>query len=160
MNNEDENDIDLVDRRLLTLLQQNALLSTEQLGSEVGLSATAAKRRVNKLRKNGTITKDVSMVDPKRLGFEVFSLVFVNLERDRRDIVHSFKKAIDKNPRITQAFYTTGDADFVLLVVSKSLSDYEAFTQDFFWENPNIKNFKTMVVMDNVKLGFELPIPT
>ena len=158
MTDNDENDIDSIDQLLLSILQKNALASTEYLGSEVGLSATAAKRRVNKLRKNGTISKDVSIVNPKRVGFEVFSLVFVNLERDRRDIVHSFKKAIDKNRRIVQAFYTTGDVDFVLLVASKSLSDYEAFTQDFFWENPNIKNFKTMVVMDNVKFGFELPI--
>jgi len=43
-------------------------------------------------------------------------------------------------------------------VASKSLEDYENFTRDFFWENPNIKSFKTMVIMDNIKLGFELPI--
>lgn len=158
MKNNDEYSIDQTDKLLLTLLQKNALTSTEQLGSEVGLSATAAKRRVNKLRKNGVITKDVSMVDPESVGFDIFSLVFVNLERDRRDIVHNFKKAITQNPRIISGFYTTGEADFVLLVASRSLADYESFTQDFFWENPNIKNFKTMVVLDKVKCGFELPI--
>lgn len=154
----DENGIDSTDRMLLGLLQKNALLSSEILGSEVGLSATAAKRRVNKMRKNGVIRRDVSLLDAKQLGFEVFSLVFVSLERDRRDIVHSFKKAVEREARIMQAFYTTGDADFVLLVVSRSLSDYEVFTQDFFWKNSNIKNFKTMVVMDSVKLGYELPV--
>jgi secondary thiamine-phosphate synthase enzyme len=60
----------------------------------------------------------------------------VNLERDRRDIVQNFKQAIGDHPRILQAFYTTGDSDFVLLVVSRSLADYEEFTQSFFWENP------------------------
>lgn len=154
----DENGIDSIDRMLLCLLQKNALLSSEILGSEVGLSATAAKRRVNKMRKSGVIHRDVSLLDAKQLGFDVFSLVFVSLERDRRDIVHSFKKAVERESRIMQAFYTTGDADFVLLVVSRSLSDYEVFTQDFFWKNSNIKNFKTMVVMDSVKLGYELPI--
>ncbi|MDH5355092.1 MAG: Lrp/AsnC family transcriptional regulator [Gammaproteobacteria bacterium] len=158
MNTNDENSIDHIDKLLLSLLQKNALASTEHLGSEVGLSATAAKRRVNKLRNNGAIIKDVSIVDPKRVGFEIFSLVFVNLERDRRDIVNSFRKDIAENPRVTAAFYTTGDADFVLLVASRSLSDYDAFTQDFFWENPNIRSFNTMVVLDRVKFGFELPI--
>jgi Lrp/AsnC family leucine-responsive transcriptional regulator len=154
----DENGIDQVDLVLLSMLQKDALASTEQLGSAVGLSATAAKRRVNKLRKSGVISKDVAVVDPESVGFEIFSLVFVNLERDRRDIVHSFKKSISQNPRITSGFYTTGEADFVLLVASRSLADYDAFTQDFFWENPNIKNFKTMVVLDRVKCGFELPL--
>jgi len=113
---------------------------------------------VNRLRRDGSIVKDVSIVDPGRLGYEVFTLVFVNLERDRRDIMQNFKRAIAANPRILQAFYTTGDSDFVLLVVSRSLADYENFTQSFFWEKPDIKSFHTMVVMENVKLGFELPI--
>ena len=154
----DDNSVDPTDLLLLSILQKDALTSTEQLGSVVGLSATAAKRRVNKLRKNGVITKDVSIVNPASVGFEIFSLVFVNLERDRRDIVHSFKNSISLNPRILSGFYTTGEADFVLLVASRTLAEYESFTQDYFWENPNIKSFKTMVVLDRVKCGFELPL--
>ena len=153
-----DNQLDGIDLKLLMVLQKNALASTESLGDEVGLSPTAAKRRVNRLRGNGTIQSDVSIVNPERVGYEVFTLVFVNLERDRRDIMQNFKRAIADNPRILQAFYTTGDSDFVLLVVSRSLSDYENFTQTFFWEKPDIKSFQTMVVMENVKLGFELPI--
>lgn len=139
-------------------MQRNALTSTEILGEAVSLSPTAAKRRVNRMRRDGTICRDISLVDPGRLGYEVFTLVMVNLERDRRDIVHDFKRAINENPRIMQAFYTTGDTDFVLLVASRSLADYEQFTQSFFWESPHIKSFKTMVVMENVKLGFEIPV--
>lgn len=150
--------IDEIDLKLLKVLQRDALVGTERLGDEAGLSPTAAKRRVNRMRKNGTIKMDVSIVDPDRLGYKVFTLVFVNLERDRRHIMQDFKGAIAENPRIVQAFYTTGDADFVLLVVSRSLADYEQFTQTFFWERSDIKSFKTMVVMDSVKLGLELPI--
>ena len=151
-------ELDDIDRRLLKLLQKNALASTEAMGDTVGLSPTAAKRRANRLRSCGAITHDTAIVNPQLMGFSVFTLVFVNLERDRRDIVNNFKQTIRKHPRIIQGFYVTGDADFVLLVASKTLEDYESFTQDFFWENPNIKNFKTMVVMDSIKVGFELPI--
>ena len=154
----EDSQIDSIDRHLLYLLQRDALTSTDKLGEAVGLSPTAAKRRVNRMRRDGTIQKDVSIVDPGRLGYQVFTLVRVNLERDRRDIVQDFKRAIIENPRILQAFYTTGDTDFVLLVASTSLGDYEQFTQSFFWESPQIKSFKTMVVMENVKLGFEIPI--
>lgn len=154
----EETEIDAIDIKLLKLLQRDALASTEQLGEAVGLSPTAAKRRVNKLRENGTVVKDVSMLDPRQVGYEVFTLVFVSLERDRRDIMQNFKRAIIDNPRVLQGFYITGDADFVLLVASRSLADYENFTQSFFWEKPDIKNFQTMVVMENIKLGFELPL--
>ena len=150
--------LDDFDLRLLKLLQKDALSNTEKMGEAVGLSPTATKRRANRLRKRGVITHDTAMVDPQYLGFNVFTLVFVNLERDRREIVNNFKKTIKQNSRIIQGFYITGDSDFVLLVASKTLADYEHFTQDFFWENPNIKSFKTMVIMDNIKVGFELPI--
>lgn len=150
--------LDAIDLKLLKALQSNALTGTEALGEAVGLSPTAAKRRVNRLRSNGTIKADVSIVEPGRVGCEVFTLVFVDLERDRRDIVQNFKRTIVDHPRILQAFYTTGNSDFVLLVVSRTLADYESFTQAIFWENPDIKSFQTMVVMENVKLGLELPI--
>jgi len=151
-------EIDRIDLKLLQILQRDALTSTEKLGDKVDLSPTAAKRRVNKMRSQGVIDRDISVVDYKRLGFGVLALVFVNLERDRRDIMHNFKRAIVEHPRILQAFYTTGDADFVLLVASQTLEDYEKFTQNFFWEKPDIKNFKTMIVMENIKLSFELPL--
>jgi len=156
--NSDDIQIDAIDRCLLQMLQRDALTSTEKLGEAVSLSATAAKRRVNKMRQDGTIQRDVSIVNPDRLGYHVFTLVSVNLERDRRDIVQDFKRSLTENSRILQAFYTTGDIDFVLLVASRSLGDYEQFTQSFFWESPHIKSFKTMVVMENVKLGFEIPV--
>ena len=150
--------IDNLDRQLLRLVQKDALMSTESLGTQVNLSATAAKRRINKLRKNQTITKDVSIIDPKKLGFEILTLVQVTLERGRHDIVHGFKISIRDHPRILQGFYTAGDVDFVLLVVSKSLEEYGEFTREFFMGNCHVKRFETTVVMDNLKLGLELPV--
>ena len=52
----------------------------------------------------------------------------------------------------------TGDADFILVITAKDMEDYEAFTRRFFYENHDIKGFKTMVVMDRVKAGFAFPI--
>lgn len=52
----------------------------------------------------------------------------------------------------------TGDADFVLVVTCRSMEDYEQFTRRFFYENADIKGFKTLVVMDRVKAGFTIPI--
>ncbi|TIT76361.1 MAG: ArsR family transcriptional regulator, partial [Mesorhizobium sp.] len=44
------------------------------------------------------------------------------------------------------------------IVTSRSMEDYEAFTRRFFYENHDIKGFKTMVIMDRVKVGFSMPI--
>ena len=85
-------------------------------------------------------------------------LVLVSLERERADIVDKFKAAIRSTPEVMIGYYVTGDADFVLLITAKDMEDYERFTRRFFYENHDIKGFKTMVVMDRVKASFALPI--
>lgn len=85
-------------------------------------------------------------------------LVLVSLERERSDIVDRFKKAIRSSAEVVNGFYVTGDADFVLYVTARSMEDYEQFTRRFFYENSDIKGFKTMVIMDRVKTGLAVPI--
>lgn len=124
----------------------------------VGLSATAVQRRLKRLREDGTIEADVSIVKPKALGRPIAMMVLVSLERERLDIIDRFKQAIRQTPEVMNGYYVTGDADFILIVTSRSMEDYETFTRRFFYDNPDIKGFKTMVIMDRVKTGFSIPI--
>ncbi len=85
-------------------------------------------------------------------------LVLVTLERERSDIIDKFKKAIKSSVDVVNGFYVTGEADFVLYITARTMEDYEQFTRRFFYENADIKGFKTMVIMDRVKAGFAIPI--
>jgi Lrp/AsnC family leucine-responsive transcriptional regulator len=85
-------------------------------------------------------------------------LVLVSLERERADIVDQFKAAIRRTAEVMSGYYVTGDADFALVVNCKSMEDYEQFTRRFFYENADIKGFKTMVVLDRIKTGMAIPI--
>ena len=80
------------------------------------------------------------------------------LERERADIIDRFKAAIRVTPEIMTGYYVTGDSDFVLVVTARDMEDFEQFTRRFFYENPDVRGFKTMVVIDRVKAGFALPI--
>ena len=117
----------------------------------MGLSPTAVQRRLKRLRAEGIIEGDVAIVNPKAIGQNVAMVVLVCLERERSDIVDRFKKAIRAVPEIMSGYYVTGDADFVLIVTMEDMERYESFTRNFFHGNPDIKWFKTMVVIDRVK---------
>jgi len=151
-------DLDDIDVLLLNAVQCNNKLTTDQLGNLVGLSPTACQRRLKRLRKEGIIEGDVSIISPKAVGRPISMLVLVSLERERADIIDRFKKAIRSTSEIMIGLYVTGEADFALLVTARDMQDYEQFTRRFFYENPDIKGFKTMVVMDRVKASFVLPI--
>lgn len=151
-------ELDRADLALLNAVQKNNRLSSEELAKRVNLSATACQRRLKRLRDQGVIEADVSIVSPKAVGRRVTVVVLVSLERERADIIDRFKTAIRTTREVMIGYYVTGDADFLLIVTAKDMEDYEQFTRRFFYENTDIKGFKTMVVMDRVKAGFAFPI--
>jgi Lrp/AsnC family transcriptional regulator, leucine-responsive regulatory protein len=151
-------DFDRLDARIMTLVQGNNRLSSEEIGDKVGLSSTAVQRRLKKLRENGIIEADVSVISPRAVGRPVSMVVLVSLERERADIIDRFKQGLRTNPEVMNGYYVTGEADFIILVTARDMEGYEQFTRRFFYENPDIKGFKTLVVMDRVKVGFSMPI--
>ena len=150
-------ELDRIDMAILEVLQVNNRITSDELGGQVGLSATACQRRLKRLRAKGVIEADISIVSPKAVGRPISMLVLVSLERERIDIVDRFKASIRAAAQVMIGFYVTGDADFALIITAKSMEDYEQFTRRFFYENPDIKGFKTLVVMDRVKASFALP---
>ncbi|KRR06171.1 Lrp/AsnC family transcriptional regulator [Bradyrhizobium valentinum] len=149
---------DRIDARILEIVQKNNRLTSEVIGELAGLSATACQRRLKRLRSEAIIEADVSIVSPKAVGRPIQMLVLVTMERERSDIIDRFKKAIRSSVEVVNGFYVTGDADFVLYVTAPTMEDYEEFTRRFFYVNPDIKSFKTMVVLDRVKAGFAVPV--
>lgn len=79
--------IDKTDRKLLQAVQENALLTAEQLGEACGLSPTAALKRRKKLRSDGVIERDSAVVSPRALGFDIMALVMVTLDREDRGVI-------------------------------------------------------------------------
>ncbi|GEP55245.1 Lrp/AsnC family transcriptional regulator [Reyranella soli] len=152
-------ELDEIDLRILGAVQKNNRLTSEAIAEKVGVSATACQRRLKQLRAKGVIEADVSIISAKAAGRPIQMLVLVTLERERSDIIDRFKKAIRTTPEVVNGFYVTGDVDFVLYVTARDMEDYEQFTRRFFYENQDIKGFRTLVVMDRVKVGFALPLP-
>ncbi|UFX12766.1 Lrp/AsnC family transcriptional regulator [Sinorhizobium meliloti] len=151
-------ELDPMDIALLQAVQKNNRLTSEELAEIVHLSPTACQRRLRRLRTEGVIESDVSIVSPKAVGRHITMIVLVSLERERADIVDRFKTAIRNTREVMIGYYVTGEADFMLVVTARDMEGYEQFTRRFFYENADIKGFKTMVVMDRVKASFAFPI--
>ncbi|PWE81659.1 ArsR family transcriptional regulator [Bradyrhizobium sp. SUTN9-2] len=149
---------DRIDARILEIVQKNNRLTSDVIGEMVGLSPTACQRRLKRLRSEGIIQADVSIVSPRAVGRPIQVLALVTLERESAEIIDRFKKAMRSSIDVVNGFYVTGDADFVLYITARSMEDYEEFTRRFFYEKRDIKGFKSMVVLDRVKVGFAVPV--
>lgn len=150
--------MDAFDRKLLALVQQNARLTAEQLGERIGLSASACQRRLKRLRETGVIEAEIAVVAPEAVGRSLTMIVEVSLEREHPHIVDAFKKSMRATPEVMQCYYVTGDADFILVLTARDMKSYERFTQRFFFDNPQVRRFRTFVVMDRTKVGLGVPV--
>ncbi|MHA7880591.1 MAG: Lrp/AsnC family transcriptional regulator [Saccharospirillum sp.] len=159
MSNANSVTLDGFDRKILGILQRANRTTSEQIADQVGLSAAAVQRRIKRLRANRVIEADVSVVNAKAIGRELTLLVQVSLERERADLMDAFKKSMRQWEEVQQCYYVTGAFDFMLVVTAIDMADYERFTRKAFFDNNNVRNFQTHVVMDTVKAGLGLPIP-
>ena len=150
--------LDDTDRAILRELQQNARLSSEELGEKLAISRSSAQRRVQLLRESGAIEKEVAVVSSRHVDTTMTFIVEVELERERIDLLDEFRRSILKLEEVQQCYYVTGHTDFVLIVLAKDMASYELFTRQVFTENPNIRRFHTNVVVDQVKVGLSVPM--
>lgn len=149
-------ELDEFDLRLLDALQENNQRTSDELAELVHLSSASCLRRAKRLRESKIISADVSIVAPEALGQLMTMIVLVSLEHEQVHLIDAFKASMRVTPQVTQCYYVTGAADFVIIVSVKDMEDYEAFTRQLFFENRNVKRFETMVVMTRSK--FEVSV--
>ncbi len=147
----DDKDLDI-----LRLVQRDARLTADAISHEVGLSPPAVQKRLKRLRESGVIERDIAVLAPSKLGREMTIIVEVILERESRAHLDAFKRRMRSAPCVQQCYYTTGEADFVLILTVEDIQEYEAFTQTYFFDESNISRFKTAVVMDRVKVSLDV----
>jgi len=143
--------MDQFDVALLNQIQDDNKLTADQLSDSVGLSPSACQRRLKQLREKGVIEKDISIISPEAVGYNMTMIVEVTLEREQLDLIDKFKRSMLQIPEVTHCYYVTGAADFIMIITTKDMKHYEKLSRKLFHENPNIRRFHTNVVMDRVK---------
>ena len=104
------------------------------------------------------VQEDNRVIAPEAVGQTLTMVVEVTLERERPDIMDEFKRSMRRTPEVMQCYYVTGEIDFIMIVTAPDMRHYEAFTKQFFFDNPNVRRFHTLVVMDRVKVGLAVPL--
>jgi len=150
--------MDKFDALILDALQHNARLTAEALSSKVGLSADACRKRLARLRASGVIEAEIAVLDPARVGRGLILIVEVTLQNERKAELDRFKARMKAAPEVMQCYYVTGNADFILILSARDMTDYEEFTRRQFFAEDNILRFRTSAVMDRVKTGFAVPV--
>ena len=115
--------LDEIDARIVTALIRDARASYAVIGDEVGLSAPAVKRRVDRLRASGAITGFSARVDPAALGWTTEA--YVELFCNGRTSPEEIAAAVRKYPEVVDACTVTGEADALVHIRAADVRHFE-----------------------------------
>ena len=149
---------DQSDRKILHLLQENAREKLESIASETGLSVATVQRRIKSFRTSGVIERETALISQEAAGYNMTFLIFVEMEQEKPYQLDAFRKKVKAEPQVQQCYYITGEADFALVVLGKDVADFERLTHRIFFEDSNVKRFRTSVVMSRTKTGMSVPL--
>ena len=151
-------DIDKIDRQILAELQLDARIANVALAERVGLSPSPCLRRVKRLEATGIIRRYSAVVDPARVGLGLSCFISVTLERTVEQALEVFEAAIVERPEILECWPITGEADFLLKIVTADLGAYERLMRDHLLRIPGISSTKTSFLLTPVKNETALPL--
>jgi Lrp/AsnC family transcriptional regulator, leucine-responsive regulatory protein len=150
--------IDLTDRKMLEILQQDGRISNAALAEQLHLSPSPCLRRLRALEQDGVITGYRAQLDRNKLGLGM--TVFVELQVDGHSdrTAAAISTALQETPEVTSAHIVSGAADFRLEVVVQDLAAYERLMFETLLKLPNIGDVRSNFALRAVKSDGPLPL--
>jgi Lrp/AsnC family transcriptional regulator len=149
--------MDAIDRKILSVVQQDASLSVAEIGQRVGLSSTPCWKRLQKLEAEGVITRRVALVDPEKIGLGITVFVSVETGDHSQDWLKRFAETVSAMPEVMEFYRMAGDVDYMLRVVVKDMPSYDTFYKKLI-ETVPLKNVTSRFAMERIKQTTALPI--
>ena len=141
--------IDLVDKKILDILQQDGRVSASNIANELDISIPTVTDRIKKLQDSGVIKGIYAVLDPKSLGLDVAAIITIISESS----VHYKKvtQAAEKIPEVLQCLSTTGRGSHMLFVVTHSSSTLEELLREIQgW--PGVTRTETQIVLSDYQM--------
>ena len=151
-------DLDATDLKLLGHLQENASLSAAELADLVGMSQSPCWRRIQRLKEEGYIQREVALLDRRRVGLNAHIFARVKLSAHGRAHLAEFSKAVRSFPEVLECYVLMGADDFLLRIVTKDVEAYERFFFDHLSKLPGVQEINSAVALSDIKATTALPL--
>ena len=149
--------MDQTDRRILTMLQQDASRSVADIAADVGLSQTPCWRRIQKLRAAGVIDRTVAILNPERIGLGLTVFIEVEAADHSPDWLRCFTDRVSAMPEVLEVHRMAGDIDYLLRVGVRDMAHFDDFYRTLI-DTVALKNVTSRFAMERVKATTAYPL--
>lgn len=149
--------IDSKDRQILEELQRDASLQISELAAKVNLSTTPCWRRIQRLKEEGVITRQVALLDPRKIRVGVTVFVSVRTRHHSREWFESFRATVEAIPEIVEFYRMSGDIDYLLRVVVPDIAAYDAVYKRLI-RSDELSDVSSSFALEEIKFTTALPL--
>ena len=146
--------LDSVDKKILSILKNNARNSVSNIAEEINLSIPATSDRIKKMEDMGIIVGYKTVVNPQKVGLDILALITIISESSA-----DYGKIItyaNQTDEIVECFATTGRGSHILIVQTKDSHSLEQLLRTIqSW--PNVMRTETQIILSANK-EFKPPI--
>lgn len=145
--------IDVIDTKILNIIQQDARMSNAEIARQVGLAPSAVLERVRKLEERGIIRGYAAEIDASQIGFGLTAFVFV-----KTSFCGSIGSVMANIPEVLEVHDIAGEDCYLLKVRAKNTEELGQFFREKLKPIPEIISTKTTIVLQTIKETMALPM--
>jgi DNA-binding Lrp family transcriptional regulator len=144
--------LDLIDAKILTILQQDGRITNQKLSELVGLSARPCLERVNRLEREGFIRRYMAIVDFRRVSGHTTFFAEITLRDQTQTAQAAFDKVLRACPEVIDCYLVSGQIDYVARIVCPSLDRYRELTASWI-DDPTlpVARISTSIVLTPIR---------
>lgn len=143
--------LDLTDKKILNLLQQNSKANIKEIALKIGLTQTPTYERIKRLEKTGVIKNYIAVLDKEKVGFTIEVFCQVTLMVHSKEMITRFENAINKIDEVMECFHVAGNYDYLLKIIVKDMNSYQAFLKNKLSVLDSVANVQSTFVMSSTK---------
>lgn len=142
--------LDDLDTAILQHLERNGRATNFEVGEAVGLSASAASRRIQALEAAGVIRGYRALIDDRMLGKRMTVFIRVTLERQSANTLSAFEAAVRHTRGIVSCHLMAGQYDYMLVARVADIDDYGRLHQNELSRLPGVVRLETSFALRDV----------
>ena len=149
--------IDEMDRRILSLLQQDARLPNAEIARRVGMAPSATLERLRKLEERGVIVGYEARLEARKLGLGLTAFIFVRAQDKQNEI--DTGERLKQHPNVLEVHHIAGEDCYLMKVCAADTEDLGRMLRNEFSNLPGVVSTRTTIVLGTLKESSRIPVP-
>jgi Lrp/AsnC family transcriptional regulator len=147
-----------IDIKILEQIQKDCSNSTSELADRVGLSQSPCWRRLQRLKDEGYIRRQVAILDRSKFGSNMFILATLKMATLTDEKRAEFLRKVELSDEILECYTIFGERDIMMKIIAPSLPWYQNFVFKFILKLPGVQDVQSTVTLTELKHTTAIPL--